>query len=199
VLVGCIVVGVIGLGVVGLVVLGVPWEKTAEDLPVGESDRSAVVTIDRIAEWMGHWPVDPRNESWAKRRFVDGSWEVEYTYESGDETEDGLYLQSSLSVEPKLSDARMGYGVLAAAMRASLGLLAGDGIEVRERPDLVDWGEQRTSLLLVGAEGPSGNLVVARSGRRLVLYLCVGLYFDEAEPFREFLAPVLAAAETHEP
>lgn len=180
----------------GLVLATMGWEWTAQDRPITEVDRAAVVTAARLGEWLHDDDVhDPSGEVWSKKRFLDGSLELTYEHD-GDGVPGAAWVVSELWVDRKLSDALLNYEMQALVLK---NLLSGEHVRTEERSDLIAWGDSSTSLLLHGAEGPIGNAFVVRKGRRVMASTFFGVYFDDPDAFAEFLAPVFAAAEKAAP
>ena len=97
-----------------------------------------------------------------------------------------------------MREARLVYFALANGMEIGLAI-AGDGMELVDRNDLMTWGDESKSMMLMDGADPGGNYFVARSGRRVFMLMLAGAYFDDAAEFEEFLTPVLEHLDEYDP
>ena len=61
------------------------------------------------------------------------------------------------------------------------------------------WGDQSECLLLYSEGEPVGNFFIARKGKHIVTFLMTGIYFDDAESFRDLMMPVLDRIDRYKP
>jgi hypothetical protein len=181
------IVGFVGLCV--LAVLVFLW--LAREEPVTKKDRDVLLTADQFVEWVEDFEVDPSLEKFSKIRNIDRSYELEYEYEA-----ESFYLSCSIGVDRTRSDARQTYAAMIAGTRIGLSL---EDMEWRNRPEMMRWGDQSKCALLYYDEEPAGNVFVCRKGKRTLLVIFSGVWFDDAGSFRELLEPVLEKLEHYSP
>ena len=198
-----VIVAAVGLGLVlacgGLstLVYFLYIRETVE--PVTAADAEMLITAERLAEWARSLEVEPARGQWRKVRFMDGSRELSYEYESADGTVP-LYVKSSLSYEPRLSDAVTVYTAEAKAIGLVMGFVGRDqNLRTVERNDLLRWGDQSSCQLILKGDKPVGNVFAARKDRRILLVMFVGVYFDEGQALRDALGPMLERAASFGP
>ena len=189
----------IPLGLVSLFLgLGALFLATAKDLPVTAADREVLLEAGVLAEYVEGFDPSLGTESVGKKRFLDGSHEVEYEYEHPEDDPDhALYVLCTATIEKKGSDARITYA--AAVHTMSLGLGFG-GLTVEARDDLFSWGDDSKCALLRGEGGaPVGNLFSCRDGTRVFQCTFIGVYFDEVGGLAELLQPILTSLRSYRP
>lgn len=171
------------------------FEASAKSAPLVPGDREALLTADDLFVAAGtDAKAEATREKTGRRKLFDGSTEVNYEYESD---EPPLYVATTISLEKDVGDARTTFH--SQAVGGAVGLaVVGQGMKMQDRPDLLDFGEERKSQLLMMDGKPVGNFLVARKGTRVYLVLFTGIYFDEAEDFRAVMEPKLAAFEALE-
>ena len=124
-----------------------------------------------------------------RRRLIDGSAEVNYEYESESPP---LYVSTSISLEKDNRDAITTY--TSQSVGGSVGLsIAGDGLKMEERQDLLAFGDQSKSQLLTMNGKPVGNFFITRKGPRVLMVIFSGVYFDDPEALRSVMEPKLEA------
>ena len=195
-----LVVGVPMLALVFVVVVvgaGLLLEYTSKDLPVSEAEWDVVIDAQDVAAWVDGMAVNRRSETLSKVRFFDFSYEVAYEYE---DDHDGIYINHTLNVERKASDALATYAPLWAATKAGF-LIGGEGsdITVEEHDVFFQWGDQSRFAVLHNNGEPFGNLFIARKRKRVVFLILAGVYFDEPELWEAFVTPSLEASEAYDP
>ena len=182
-----------------IVTLGVLFYATAKDLAVTDADRAVVVTAQHRTNWFDGLDPTAGTETWAKKRYLDGSIDVDYSYDLEPESEEGTYvwISCTVTVDKKASDARITYGAGSAGSSIGLGIT---GVKRRERNDLFSWGEKSKCAILVGEEDtPVGNHFVCLAGTRTFELVVVGLYFDEPGSMAEVLQPILSRLADYRP
>ena len=71
--------------------------------------------------------------------------------------------------------------------------------EVKERNDLLKWGDRSRFGILYCDGNPTGNMIGVRKGRVSMFVLISGAYFDDRDDIREFLGPKLELLENYKP
>jgi hypothetical protein len=199
-----IVLLVLGLGfmaVVGLIVLvaaaGAFFLYTAEEQPFTDKDRQVVVTVDDLMGVVEDFSPDHDAETTGKSKYIDKSYEIEYEYEHPDEDQP-LFLHSSVSVEPSVSDAKTTY--MSVKMGMSIGLSAsGEDAQLVDRDDLFQWGDESRCALVTSGGFNVGNFFVARKGTRVFCLMITGHAFDDRESLEKLVKPKLERLESYSP
>ena len=157
-----------------------------------QADREAVLQIDDLVLWIEDFSPDASKESLKKTKDFDNSYYVEYEYDDS-LNEEALYLSYDVSLQPTKWDASLIYQ--SQKFGANLGLFGEDSKQV-PRNDLFRWGDESNFSLLQFEDGISfGNLFVARKGKRVVMLVLSGVYFDRAEDVHNLLDEKLEALE----
>ena len=193
---GVSVLGCCGLGIVAA--LG--WRVVdGTEEPMAAHERELLLTVEDLSPYVvGGLVGGPRSmETAEKRRFPGGGTELFYEYDAVDDR-DGVYLSSGINFDRSVSDANMTYTGM--NIGASLGLsMAEENIVERDAPELLQWGDESKSTLLVSGGVPVGNVFVARKGRRVFHLILAGVYFDDPAVFQELVLPHLDAMDRHRP
>lgn len=171
--------------------LGYLYSKGGKQLAATAQDRALVVDAAALAARAPGLAVDPKKEQLKKEKDAFGVVTVSYEYEG----QPALYVKSSASFDRTASDAKTSYG---AARLGLQGYLAATGkLQTVARRDLLEWGDESESSLLVRNGKPLGNFFIARKGGRVFMLMTAGLYFDDPETMGEIVLPRLEAMERH--
>jgi hypothetical protein len=167
--------------------------------PVTATDRSMIITAERLTEFVPTLQPDPSRGNLRKVRHHDGSRELTYEYETPDGTEKSLYVNHEVNVERSPQDAQYAYGGL--GIGTNIGLRLGGTGKVRqvERNDLWRWGDDSKCVLLMNGDDKVGNLFMARKGRRYFSLMIVGVYFEDRQAIQQLLGPMLQRLDSYEP
>lgn len=147
--------------------------------PVTDVERGLFPRAADLAAHFGLHIAAPSNlETFAIERSWDGSLDIDYAYDGeATESNDALYVQSSLSIQPTRKDARMVDG----AWRVGMGI-GMNGASVRRRPvPGVALGEACEFGVLAGQDADVGNYMIVRDQRR-VYSMCVVSLSCETNP-----------------
>jgi hypothetical protein len=178
--------------------IGAVYVLTAKEEPASQSERQLVVDAAAVAAARGDFTPRAELETCKKIRYLDRSFDIEYEYDSP-EDDDNPYINSSLTVERNLRDARTSYLSLWGGARLGMRFGSGTEVTVVERNDLFRWGdESRFALLQVGGFS-GGNLFVARKDTKVVYLLLAGASLDEPGEIAALLGPVLERVEQFKP
>lgn len=141
--------------------------------PVTDVERGLFPRAAELAKHFGLRIADPSKlETFAIERSWDGSLDIDYAYDGeGTESNDALYVQASLSIQPTRKDARMVDG----AWRIGMGIgMNGASIQRRPLPGFA-LGEASEFGVLAGKEAEVGNYMIVRDQRRVYSMCVVGL------------------------
>lgn len=152
------------------------------------SDAQRGLTGEHLAAYYDDSELDGGTLELVRTRYLDGSYDVSVDYEVAD-----FVVTSSLySVERRASDALSVYGGL--LVTGPLMETMAD-IELQDRDDLFDWGDNSNSKVILVDGEPSGHVIVARKGKVAFMVTLAGAYEDDAQRLEALLQPVLDSAE----
>ncbi len=183
---------------IGIAGIGFLFVYTAKSVEVTANDRQVILDINDLAEWMEDYSPESQGETYAKHRYIDGSYDVEYEYDRPLDS-DAPYLSCSVTVEMNRSDARASYLSIWTGGKLGISLLGDSSVDLVERNDLFAWGDESKMALLTVDGVPLGNVFITRVGNTIFYLTISGLYFDEPELLDEFLSEKLSRLETYEP
>jgi hypothetical protein len=198
-----LVVGLcVGLPIAGIalvVLIGWFYIATAEDLPVTEADRAVVLRAQDVAPQYPHegFEVRPLREKFKKVRYMDGSHEVEYTYETPDGDPYPLQIYCTINIERNASDATTTHA--ANKVGGNIGISTAEGIKLVPRDDLFRWGSDSSMSMVYNQGAPLGHIFFARSDKHVVAIMLYGVYFENREHLEELLTPVLDRFKKYKP
>ncbi len=165
----------------------------ADEEPATEAERALLLDVAALTDGMDFEP-DPAMEVAKRIEYLDGSYELDYTYD--DPREEAPYVTYVLSHERKAADAVATYATQWGAAKLML-KASPESLELVEKEGTFGWGEQSSFGIMHSENGPVGNVFVARK-RKLVVYVVIsGLYYDDLETFADLVVPYLERAEAH--
>ena len=179
-----------------IVGFGFLFTYTAKQLPASKAEWDVVVDAHDVAHWLEGMAVEDNEGTLSKVRYFDGSYDIEYEYDPPD---GAVYISSTLTVERKLTDAFATYLPLWTATAAGFSLGGEATVEIDERKDFFEWGDQSRFAVLLTDGDPFGNLFIARDGTRVVFFLLAGVYFDDRDLWSEFIGPTLQNTREYKP
>jgi hypothetical protein len=159
--------------------------------PIELGDRHLVVTVESLAAWAdvgSHQRA--QGESFEKRRWFDGTVEIEYTFDPGDAPSEVPYLYSLFHLHRTSGDACSSFG----AGNAGASLAA----DIEEHDELFRYGDRSTYGFFVAEGEPIGTFFNMCRSRTSLLVMIAGYVFDGAGDFQYLVAPHLRAIEEYE-
>ena len=193
----------VGLPCIGCSLIGACMLTLAffpgKTLPVRDADKELMLRASDLETWMDEAPDPPVDEARAtltRTRDLFGVEEI--TYEFSDDAT-ALFVNTTVTIDPKASDARTTYSVTKLGLGVGLAIESDTGMKKVERNDLFTWGDESTSYLLEMDGDPVGNAIVARKGTKTIFVIFSGIYFDDPDDLDEVLEPHLTALETWTP
>jgi hypothetical protein len=166
-------------------------------LPVDEADKAVLLRADDLKEFGYGLENTKRFETFEKTRFFDGSFDITYVFETPDsEEENPLYMTITANFERNPADALVSYGAMKTSMKYAM---KANGVEVRELPNPVGFGDASELHLLEKDGNPIGNLFAMRKGPRAYTLVMSGMYFDDAETWKDVVGETLDRFVVHEP
>lgn len=185
----------VSCSLLGLCFLGVALFP-GKTLPIDDADRAVVLRATDLAEWSPETEVDETQARLEKTKDIFGVYGMEYEYSSDPS---GLFVNTTVSVEPNVSDAQTTFSVTKIGLNVGIAIEQKDGMTKVERNDLFSWGDESATYLLQMDGSTVGNAVVVRKGRRTFFVIFAGVYFEDAEDLEALLEPHLTALETWTP
>jgi hypothetical protein len=172
---------------------GLLYELTAEELPVTANDKLVLLTFEDFADWELDVEKDQGTETFIKQKYFDDTYYLEYEFEAAD-----FYVFCSVDVDTSASGAEGTYFGAEAGTSIALGL---EDAEMRERNDLLTWGDESKCALLIETKtnGTYGNYFIARNGKYVIELFITGVYFDGPGDLEELLKPVLDKLSAYQP
>lgn len=180
-----VLASVLGVAVAGALCWGmfIGWTVDTE---AGDSQRG--LTGEHLAAYYEAPELGDGTLEVLRTRYLDGSYDVSVDYEV-----DEFVVTSSLYfVERRGSDALSVYGGL--LVTGPLMETMAD-IELQDRDDLFDWGDNSSSKVILVDGEPSGHVVIARKGKVAFTVTLAGIYEDDAQRLEALLRPVLDSAQ----
>lgn len=172
----------VSLPLVGWLMWGmfVGWEAEPK-----ANDRTLVLNTEDLRAVAPELPDQPGTLT--RTEYLDGSWTLEFEYET-----DELYVYSSLSEERSDRDARAVYTGMIAAVPLMVGLE--EGMEMADRDDLFQWGDQSTAKELLFEGESTGIALYGRRGRKVINATVGGWVFEDREQVDMVFSPWLQRA-----
>ncbi|MDP6903785.1 MAG: hypothetical protein QF406_05005 [Verrucomicrobiota bacterium] len=190
-----VVLGLAGAALLGVLVMvgtGSLFVLTAKEQPLSVKDRAALLTVEDVAPWVEGFSPDKSMESFSKKRYLDGSYEIDYEFDDP-VNEEAPYVMCSIAVEPKVSDALISHKAMQAGI--NIGFAAEGKVELVERNDLFQWGDASKFSLILSGGAPVGMVFSARKKRHVFLLSISGVYSDDSVAIEELLVKPLLALE----
>jgi len=167
------------------------------DLPISAADREVVLRAADLIPYGYGLEQTGRYETFKRIRYFDGSHELTYEFQTPDsEEENALYINVVVSVEKSTADALTSHG--AEKVGLTIGLKA-NGVEQREIKDFYKYGDSSSFAILEKDGHPIGNIFTTRDGKRVFVLTLSGMYFDDAETFKELIEGRLRKFSVYQP
>ena len=165
-------------------------------LTVQESDKALLLRAIDLVPYGFKFENIERYETFTKVKSFDGSYDIEYEFEVPDTEDKLLYMNVTVSVARKKSEAKINEGAGSIALRYAL---KAKGIEEEEIPNFYSYGDA-SSFYLLKKQGKSvGNYFTVREGNKTYTLVLSGMYFDEAELWKKLIEPKLKLFSAYKP
>lgn len=188
------ILGLVPVGLVGVLAaflaLGALFNMTGSEETLAPGERELLLDIGHLAAWMQGYAPNLAGETVTKTRYLDHSYEIQYTYEIP-EDESAPYLSYMLNFEPTETDANSTYFSLWGGSRIAFYAFGAADVQVDENDDLFRWGDESRFGILRSRGRPFGNVFVARRGKTVVYLLVTGIYFEDGQSVSALLTPYL--------
>ena len=190
-----VVLGLIGAALLGILLVGgsgALFVLTAKEQPLSTKDKAALLTVEDVALWMEDFSPDKSLESFSKKIYLDGSYEIEYEFDDP-ASKDAPYVMCSIAVESKASDALISYKAMQAGL--NLGFAAEENVVLEERNSLFQWGADSKFSFIISEGAPVGMVFSARNDIRVFLISVSGIYSDDPASIEDLLTGPLHALD----
>jgi hypothetical protein len=178
--------------------LGVLFNATGTEEALAPGERELVLDIGHLTAWMEGYSPNLASESVKKTRYIDRSYEIQYTYEVPDD-DSAPYLSYLLNFEPTETDANSTYFSLWGGSKVAFYAFGAVKVDVDEKDDLFRWGDESRFGILRAEGRPFGNVFIARKGKTVVYLLLTGVYFADSESVSALLTPYLEKLDSLSP
>lgn len=166
-------------------------------LTVLESDKTIFLRAQDLVDYGYQFSDIEKYESFSKAKAIDGSYDVEYEFETPDaEKNNPLFLYVVVSVGKKKRDAQISQGGEKIALLYSL---KAQGIEEEEIPDFYRYGDSSSFYVLKKEGKPIGNYFTVREGAKTYSVIISGRYFDDPQVWKEIMEPKLKQFSLYKP
>lgn len=163
---------------------------------IRQSDRPLLVTLDELEDYGFELSHLADRQVFRRNRYVDGSTDIEYEFETPDGASEVLYVSATAGFERTVLDAIQTYRLEKGGI--GLGTKLGGG-RIVEKKGFYKWGDESYFADILGEKGPAGNIFGARLGKKTYWFMIAGLYFEERSDWEEFIGPKLRYLETYDP
>jgi len=154
--------------------------------PLRPGDSEVFVTFDRLAEQVPGLTKTPRSETFHRKRFLDGSFEVAYEYE-----DENLSIDSSANHERSTRDAKALFTGVRLAIPATVKVAT--DVELVPRNDLYSGGDDHYCAAMMSDGFAGGHALVVLDGKDVFTLMIGGAFVDSPAEFRALVQPRLDA------
>ena len=149
------------------------------ELPVVERDRALFNDAMSFKRFTGNqtYKINPAFEKYEKLRYIDGSHELQYTYEHP--TRQPPYIFSGVTAEPNIIDAKATYTAEWIGMKVGLSL---DGSITTAPLGSLELGDESKVSHINNQSGFGvGSLLMVRVNNKIYSMLIIGWQFTKSE------------------
>ena len=160
---------------------------------VRDDEKKWLITISDLAgQGVNVGTPSQQGEKYVARRFINGTSEIEYEYDSDNDPNNGkiVLFYSEADFYRNESLAITGFDDAIDAYLFGASLNSGD-VEVIEIPNTFTLGEQNYSAVLDSDGTRLGNLVVTRKGTMVYSLILAGSYINSEQVLRNLIGPKL--------
>ena len=166
-------------------------------LPFQEADKALLLRAQELRDYGYEFNSTEKFESFTRTKAIDGSYEIEYEFQTPEgERENPLFLYVLVVVGKQKVDAQISQG--AEKLVLLYGLKA-EGITEEEIPNFYRYGDSSSFYLLKKEGNPVGNYFTVREGAKTYSIIISGFYFDDPEVWKEIMEPKLKHFSVYKP
>lgn len=185
----------VSIGLLALVSLCLPGCE--RKLTVQERDKTLFLRAQDLVKYGYGFEGIEKYESFSKTKGINGSYDIEYEFKTPEgERNHPLFLYVLVTVDTKESDAIISEGATKIALLARLNT---KGISEQKITDFYRRGDSSAFYVLKKGEKPIGNYFTMREGRKVYAMILTGMYFDDAEVWKELIDTKVAQLSAYSP
>jgi hypothetical protein len=164
-------------------------------MPVEAREKEMLLLAADLVPFGYDLPETQKYDTFSKTRYFDGTFDIVYEHESPDSEPDHvLYMNVTVTFERNAADAMIGRGAETTALKYTL---KAGGIEIREIPKFFPYRDASDFHVLERDGKPVGNYFSVRDGARLYSVVMTGIYFDDADEWKELIGEKLVKFSTY--
>jgi hypothetical protein len=171
------------------------WGACVTD-EIEEADRPLLVTLADVKDYGFELDHLAALEVFRRSRYLDGSLEVEYEFETPEGASEVLFISTTAGFEKSVTDAIQSFRLERGGI--GIGAKVGGG-SIQEKKGFYSWGDESVFGDILGDHGPGGNIFGARLGKKTYWLMIAGLHFDDRAEWEQFIKPKLEYLTTYEP
>jgi len=195
---GVIAVGAVAITIcAGMFLLGSLSDP--REVPSIPEDRLGLVTAGDLEPYFRGLHVDPADERLVRKEGLFGIWELKYEFSVVSTGGGTALVQSSQHILGTEFRAEQLYNEFEVGLGLGLRLGVGADVHKEERNDILTWGDHSSYSLIVSEGTPIGSLVRVRKGRRVVVFMTVGIFLDDYIVADQIYGPILDRAFAYDP
>ncbi|MDX2002223.1 MAG: hypothetical protein SFW35_07315 [Chitinophagales bacterium] len=154
-------------------------------------EKALLLNISYFAPYGIQYDQPERYEQYLKIPFEDSSVQYDYHFSYTEPGRPLFYVRHSVSLEKSLKDAANAFLSDEITMQEQFaGKLASQPIT-----NLYSYGQESHCLLLLEKGVPTGMIYRYRKDKLVGSITLIGLYFDNANDFKEFIVPIIRQTE----
>lgn len=190
------IIGFIIAGILGLLLLigaiGATYVLSAKDFTLTSAQRETLFTAPEAGKT---WHLSPSRayEDLTAEKYLDGSVMIDYYYD--DQVHDEIYINCTISEEPTLDDAKIGYPIEWAAFEVGTRLPGQAEITLTKQDHLFSWGDASKFVFQETEGSVYGFALITRKGKKTYFLDVWGLTLDNTAEIEAALLPVLERFE----
>ncbi len=160
--------------------------------------REGLVNVFDVADWAeAEEPPNPAFENFTIGPDILGLREWSYEYDEPEGTPITYFVSSARTDAASASRARSEFRKTKTATLMGVRIGGGD-IEVTDRSELLQWGDEAYLGQMEKEAGVVGQIVLVRRDQVVLLALFGGVWFEDEAAVQEWLVPVLERAVAYE-
>jgi hypothetical protein len=194
---------ILGIGTVLVVVCGGMFLldnlSSPSEVPAEAEDRLGLVTAGDLAPYFRGLVVEAEDEQIVRKEGILGVWELKYEF-SVVSTGGGIALvQSSQHILRTEYRAEQLFEEMEVGLGLALRLGVGADVHKVERDDILSWGDRSSYSLIESAGATIGSVMRVRKGKRVIMFMTVGVFLDDYIVADQIYGPILDRAFAYAP
>jgi hypothetical protein len=195
--------GIVGIAAALIVVCGGLFlfgsVSEPREVPAFPEDRLGMVTAGDLAPYFNGMYVEPADERIVRKEGLFGVWELKYEF-SVVSTGGGMaFVQSSQHILASEMRAEQVFNEMEVGLGVALRNGVGSDVHKEERNDILSWGEHSSYSLIISDGAAIGSLARVRKGKRVVMFMTIGVFLDDYIVADQIYGPILDRAFAYDP